>query len=68
MELKTLTLNELTQQLRDLGLSIGNRKVKACIEQGIFDFAYCVKMETNEYLIFQKGFDEWVKAHSVEKR
>ena len=67
MELKTLTLNELTQALRDLGLSIGNRKVKACIEQGIFDFAHCIKMEKDEYLIFQKGFDEWVKAHSVTK-
>ncbi len=66
--IQTLTINQLAEKLREMGVNISNAKVQACIDQGIFkDFAHRVDMKSNEYLIFEKDFETWVKARAIER-
>lgn len=63
---ETLTLAQLTEELKKHGIPIGKEKAQACIEQGVFPFARQIKMSGNEYLIFRKGFEKWIQENGIE--
>lgn len=63
--LRTMTFTQLMDELRLRGMFIGQDKLKAAIIQGIMPFAHYIPMGQSEYIIFRKGFEEWVKEHSI---
>lgn len=63
--LRVMTFSELISELRKRGMVIGQEKLKVAICQGIMPFAHYIPMERDEYIIWRKGFEEWVAEHSV---
>jgi len=47
-------------------MAIGTEKLKLAIELDVFDCAHKIPMSQDEYIIFEKDVDYWIKAHSVE--
>ena len=59
----TLTLKELTEDLRACGVKTSTTKVKALIQQGKYaDFAVSCEMCDTEFEIYRKPYEEW-KEH-----
>lgn len=63
--IKTLTLNDLLDRLRELGMSISYEKLVAAVDQGVFAFVHKIKMTQNEYIIFESDFNKWVAEHAT---
>lgn len=63
--LRTMTFNQLMEELRERGMSIGQEKLKAAIRAGIMPFAHYIPMGRDEYIIWRKGFNEWAAQHSI---
>ncbi len=63
--LRTLTLTQLMDELRQRGMPVSYNKVKKMIELGLMPFAHVISLERDEYLIWRKGFEEWATQHSV---
>jgi hypothetical protein len=55
----TMTLNELTCDLRKCGVKTSPTKVKAMIQQG--------KYSDTEFEIYRKPFEEWKKRMGLRK-
>lgn len=68
---KTLTLNELAQRMRALGIKTSNDKLAAAIEAGLYPFAICVRIdrsggEQRTFEIYEKLFQQWADERSIE--
>lgn len=63
--LRTMTFSNLLEALRDRGMSLGQEKLKLMIGAGLLPFAHYIPMEKDQYIIFRKGFEDWVAEHSV---
>lgn len=67
LQIDTMTINQLTNELRELGIRTSNQKTRAAIKQGKYPFAIHVKMENDEFEIYRKLFDKWVEERAIEK-
>lgn len=65
--LETMTFQQLLDELRALGLCISAGKLSAWISQGLLPFAQAIHMTQTEYIIWRRGFEEWVDEHCVVK-
>ena len=61
--IETMTLNELLCSFRGEGISCGYDTVVELIMQGKLPFAVGVVVNgRNKFLIFRKGYEEWISA------
>lgn len=60
LQIKTMTVKQLCNELRQLGLSTSETKVRAAIKQGKYPFAINITMKNEEFEIYEKLFDKWV--------
>ena len=65
--LETMTFSQLLGELRALGLSISQDKLTAWIGAGQLPFAQAIPMKQTEYIIFRRGFEDWVEEHAIQK-
>lgn len=65
MIVKTLTINETIDRLRENGLCIGQAVLSDGIEQGVFPFGVCIKRDKRSFLIFEKQLDEWIAERAM---
>lgn len=63
--LRTMTFTQLMDELRARGMPVSYEKLKAIIDAGLMPFAHVITMKDDEYLIWRKGFEEWVAEHSI---
>lgn len=60
----TLSVLELTSDMRACGVKTSMPKVKAMIEQGKYaEFAVSCKMKNTEYEIYRKPYEKWKKRN-----
>ena len=59
-KIETLTVNEVVDELRALGVKTSPNKIRAGILQGVYPFGICIQMENNEFEIYRVPFDKWV--------
>ena len=65
----TLTATELMRRLRASGIRISYNAMVAAIDAGIFPFARRLQLEgsrKSKYIIYESGFDAWVRQHAGE--
>ena len=68
MIIPTMTLNELAERMRSLGLHVSNDTLGAAIEAGLYPFAIAVrKREVGQraFEIYKVLFDRWVAERMV---
>lgn len=63
--LRTMTFTQLMDELRARGMKVSYEKLKAIIDAGLMPFVHVITMKDDEYLIWRKGFEEWVAEHSI---
>lgn len=59
-KIETLTVNEVVDELRALGVKTSPNKIRAGILQGVYPFGICIKMNNLEFEIYRVPFDKWV--------
>lgn len=66
--IRTMTANELMDDLRSLGMTMSYDKLKSLIQAGVFPFAQVVPGGAGKdvVLILRKGYEEWVAEHAEE--
>ena len=62
--IETMTINELTDELRALGIRTSNQKTRAAIKQGKYPFAIHIEMKDDEFEIYRKLFEKWVEERA----
>ena len=68
MYIPTMTLCELAERMRALGIPTSNDKLGAMIEAGAYPFANCVRLRPDGprvLEIYRKLFDQWVAERAV---
>ena len=68
MYIPTMTLCELVERLRSLGVPTSNTKAAAMIEAGQYPFASCVRLKEDGERVFEISkvlFDKWVAERVV---
>lgn len=63
--LRTMTFSKLLEELHERGMTMSPGKLKIMIERDLLPFAHHIPMKRDEYIIWRKGFEEWVEEHSV---
>jgi len=64
----TLTLSELTADLRNCGVKTSNTKVKAMIQQEKYsEFANSCEMLHTEFEIYRKPYEEWKERSRLRR-
>jgi len=68
--IETMTLNELAESMRKLGLSVNNEALASAIESGLYPFAICYRTKDSNahrhFEIYRKLFDQWVAERVTE--
>lgn len=65
-----MTFTELREELRKHGIGIGNNALATAIEQGVYPFASCYRIEGSskrKFVIYRKKFEEWVAEYGVDE-
>lgn len=57
---KTLTINEAVQKLRDAGLHFSRAKIECGILQGIYPWGEALKMKNIEYTVYDSMLEKWI--------
>ena len=68
MYIPTMSLCELVERLRSLGIRTSNPTAAAMIEAGAYPFAQAVRLEEDGkrvLVIYRKLFDQWVEERAV---
>ena len=69
-QIETMTLNELAESMRTLGLSVNNSALANAIESGLYPFAICYRAkEANSHRhfeIYRKLFNKWVAERATD--
>lgn len=68
MIIPTMTLNELAERMRSLGLHVSNDTLGAAIEAGLYPFAIAVRKREGgqrNFEIYKVLFDRWVAERMV---
>lgn len=58
--INTMTPEQVSIELRKLGIKTSPSRVRAAIDQGIYPFGHCIVMAGKHYEIYRKLFEEWV--------
>ena len=68
MRIETLTVNELAEEMRGLGLHVNNAILPKAIAAGVYPFALAYMGESGKYHveIYRKLFRQWVDARATE--
>ncbi len=68
--IETMTLNELAEAMRKLGLSVNNEALAVAIESGLYPFAICYRAKDSNshrhFEIYRKLFEQWVAERVTE--
>lgn len=68
--IETMTLNELAESMRKLGLTVSNEALGCAIEEGLYPFAICYRSRGENthrhFEIYRKLFDQWVTERATE--
>lgn len=60
--IKTMTLNEAADYIRSKGMSINSATLGNGLEQGVYPFGVCIRMERSRvFQIFQVLLDKWIQ-------
>ena len=63
-----MTFTELREEMRKHGICIGNNALATAIEQGVYPFASCYRIEGSskrKFVIYRKKFEEWLIEYGV---
>ena len=63
-KLETMTVAQVVEELRALGVKTTPNKIRAGIIQGVYPFGVRIKMENDEFEIYRTKFEAW-KAERV---
>lgn len=65
--IETMTIQELYQRMRELGMKTSVSHISNAIEQGVYPFAVCIKGPKNRiFEIYTKKFEQWVEEMSAD--
>lgn len=67
IQLETMTVVQVVDELRALGVKTTPNKIRAGIIQGVYPFGVCIEMENNEFEIYRTKFDEWKSDKIIRK-
>lgn len=65
--IRTYTLEQAVNRLRDLGMSIGLKTLKAGLLQGVFPFGNCIELDRDVIYIYASLFDRWIAERCIEE-
>jgi antitoxin component of RelBE/YafQ-DinJ toxin-antitoxin module len=60
-KIDTMTLIELTQKLRALGMKVSQATLADGIEQGVYPFAICIRRKNRVFEIYTALVDKWIE-------
>lgn len=65
--IETLSLNQAAEYLRGHGLKIGNVVLANGLEQGKFEFGFCIVNDQGRrsFQIFKTLLDKWIEERTV---
>lgn len=65
--IETMTLNEVTARLRELGVHTTEVKVATAIQRGLYPWGICIPGKQHMgYEIYTRLFDQWVAERCTE--
>lgn len=63
---KTLSLEETTDLMRQAGIRTSAEKVRQGILQGVYPWGECIQMKAPSCTVYQKMFFRWLKERGEE--
>lgn len=69
LKIETMTLNELTARMRQLGIRTSGTRLTAAIEAGIYPFATSYRIPNSKHRIIEiytKLFEQWVAERATD--
>lgn len=64
---KTMTINEAADIMRQAGIRGSAERVKLGIQQGVYKWGDCIRMENSpQCVVYAKPFFEWLKERGEE--
>lgn len=67
MKIETMTPEEVSNELREMGIRTSPSRVRAAIDQGAYPFGRCIEMAGKHYEIYRKLFEKWVSERAEER-
>lgn len=67
VKLETMTVVQVVNELRALGVKTTPNKIRAGIIQGVYPFGVRIEMEGNEFEIYRTQFEQW-KADKITQK
>ncbi|MBS5658554.1 MAG: hypothetical protein KHW76_08855 [Oscillibacter sp.] len=65
--IETMTLNEVTARMRELGVKTSETRIAEAIQRGLYPWAIAIQGRKNMcYEIYTKLFDAWVAERSID--
>ncbi|MDR1001704.1 MAG: hypothetical protein LBL82_00315 [Oscillospiraceae bacterium] len=65
--LRTITPEEATRRLRDVGVSIGVETFKKGIRDKVFPFGDYIEMSKGVYLVYASKFEAWIDERITQE-
>lgn len=66
-QIETMTVAELYDEMKRLGIRTTPTRIRAGIEQGVYPFAVCIRLEGPNYEIYTHLFRKWVQERIATK-
>ena len=63
--IETMTVQEVCDELRDMGVKTTPVKIRAGIAQGVYPFGVCIQMAHQEFEIYRVLFEKWVDERAT---
>ena len=63
--IETMTVQEVCDALRDMGVKTTPVKIRAAIAQGVYPFGIRIQMEHQEFEIYRALFEKWVDERAT---
>lgn len=67
-QIETMTVQQVYEEMRALGIKTTPSKIRAALDQGKYPFGISIKMKTQECEIYRTLFDEWVEERISKTR
>ena len=65
IQVETMTLRELTNLFRSLGIATSDAKLADGIEQGAYPFAVCIRQKDRQFEIYKRKVYEWISERAT---
>lgn len=66
--IETMTLNQASKYLRDMGLKMWPGTLADGLEQGVYPFGVCIRTDRSRvFQIFKKKLDAWISEVEVDE-